>query len=490
MESIWSRAALRGMRGLLLSVSLLLCVSCARFDLGPIASRDRAVDGSERWRALGPIVERRKSADGAKMFAMHPFYWYSSNHEAKRRLDEAFWPLVTHKHIENECFWRYGIAFGRDFDRTDKQSRSRISLFPFVFWGDNGVRGKFFAVFPAGGRIRSFMGIDRIDFVLFPLWMQMKTGDVITDDVLWPIYSRSHGPGVSRFRIFPLYGQSYREGQWKKRFVLWPIWTSSEYYYDGGAGFAYVFFPLWGHASLQDQETWWVLPPFFKWASGAKRTEINCPWPLFQYSSGDVSKLYLWPFWGRREIEGQSSWFAMWPIVRGLENRTKDMNTHVASVFPFYYHRQESKAVPADDETVENTEDPAPEVTRRHLRLWPLFSYRRDGDAAKIRVPELWPLGDPAPVERNFAPLWGLYERERAGVLKEDQLLWGIFRWRRDDESTKNISVFPLFSISRPEQKDGLSWKFLFGLLGREREGLQSRWQVLYWRFGKVDEQQ
>ena len=128
--------------------------------------------------------------------------------------------------------------------------------------------------------------------------------------MLWPIGSYTKGDGVSRFRVFPLYGRSTYKDKWKKTFVLWPLWTTVEYGYPNSRGSGFMLFPVVGHVKLTDQETWMLIPPLFRWSRGKDLTKLYAPWPFVQYCEGSTDLLYLWPAWGRKRQGETRSWFA------------------------------------------------------------------------------------------------------------------------------------------------------------------------------------
>ena len=190
-----------------------------------------------------------------------------------------------------------------------------------------------------------------------------------------------------------------------------------------------------------------VFPPFFRWSRTGDLKALNCPWPFVQYSSGETDKLYLWPLWGRRSSSGFNSTFLLWPIIRSETTEKDDLVT------------RRFKCVP-----VISYESRPPE--HRYFKLWPLFSYRREEDIARTRALALWPRKETPGIERNYAPLWTLYSRTRSGALREDDLLWGLFRYRRQLETKGD-----------PQSKE---LSALFGLVRYEREGLRRQFRLLY----------
>jgi hypothetical protein len=328
-------------------------------------------------------------------------------------------------------------------------------------------------LFPLGGKLHEFLGRDRIVFALFPLYTYSVVDEVKTHDILWPLISRTTGDNMDRFRVFPLFGYSRVEEEWRKHFALWPIWTHTRYRYPESHGSAWILWPLLGRVNLSDQQAWMFLPPLLRFSRSAERTEVVCPWPFIQYSRGDIDRLYVWPLWGRR-IEGNQAYhFGLWPIGHHLRVRRPDHTLHRLMVLPVWY--DEKRTAPAA------APDAEPVVIDRYVKAWPLVSYQRDADAMLCRVPDLWPLRSTGSIERNLAPWWTLYRHCRVDDTVESELLWGLYRYRRDGADGWTVSLFPLFNTSRSVAAGGTrQWSILLGLLGHERSAYADRWRALW----------
>lgn len=463
---------------LLLVVPLLTgCVSMPHFDAGPVSVHDRDLHGYSRTRALGPLVETRRNEEGQSFVAVRPFYSRTEDGPADRVVSDIVWPVGMVKDRKGETDWRIFPSFGHDFDADDDGSRHRWSVFPFLFGGEDINGKKYFAFFPLGGTLREFMMRDRITFALFPLYAYSEQEDNKTHSVLWPICSRTKGHDVSRWRVFPFYGVSTSEDQWTKRFVMWPFWTSVKYHYPDQPGGGFVLFPLFGKVDVGDRTSRMLLPPLFKWERGAEEHRaVNCPWPFIQYRRGDIDRTYVWPLYGKEAMENERQWFALWPIVSGKRIERQD---HVMKRFravPLVYY--ESKSRPADAHAT------LPDVFSRYFKFWPLVSYRREEESSRFRMLALWPLKQTPGIERNWAPLWSLYARERVGDATESELLWGLYRCRRD-EGERRLSLFPLLQTSSSEKDLHRTWSLFYGLLGYERQESYKQFRLLYFlKFG------
>lgn len=455
------------------------------FDAGFLASRHRDVNGDTRLKALGPFFEMGQSTQGMKLLAVRPFYSSVEAPATESSAKDYVWPLGTHRRNHDEERSRYLIFFSFRHQQPPHaetaKRRYRFWLLPFYFQGRDAKGLEYRAVFPLGGTIREFGGMDEIKFVLFPLRSTSRLNDLEASNWLWPLISETTGEGVHRKRFFPFYGRSTREGRFDKKFVLWPVWTSARYEYPNGSGGGHILFPLYGHMKMEDQETWWVLPPIFRFTEGRKLDLVYCPWPFFQKAKGeDYEKFYLWPLYGRKEVGDFRRTFVFWPIVWDEENLREGEVQERFIIAPFWL--SERQGLPADRDNCR------PTPSRRLHKLWPVYSYRRIGEDSRLRVPELWPFAEAAAVERNWAPFWSLYLRTRHGGNTDTELLWGLYRSQRREDGSRFRSLFPVFETER-EGPDSRSWSVLKGLVGGERSGSQRSFRLLYFfRFGDDEE--
>jgi len=477
------RTTTRALLLLLASAALHGASAGDSYDYGIFASKLRDVDNATAFKALGPLVEHREARDDSDFFAIRPFYSDLSTPFFERSRQEYLWPLATIRHFKDQLNWRALIlAHGIDFDVNDPQSPYRFRVLPIYFQGRNSAGKDYLAVFPLGGTIYDILGRDKATFVLFPLWARSSINDVVTTDWLWPIVSKTSGPGVSRFRVFPFYGYSFRQDRFRKRFILWPFWTDAVWTTPGESGSGFILFPLFGHSKTEIEETWNFLPPFFRFTDGEKRDLIYAPWPFFQMiDDEDLQKLYFWPLWGRKEIGALQSSFLLWPL--GWQRRL-DMGERerIRTMFlPFYYHFRL--------QTQFDREESGSEVLERYLQIWPLFAYEREGERSSFSFPELWPGPTLGPIERNWAPIWRLYTRQRRDDRVDTELLWGLFRHRREGQHARETTLFPLFSCERDGEDRG--WSFLNGLAGMSRNGTNRTMRLLYiFEFGDGGDKQ
>ena len=452
------------------------------FDFGPIMSRQRDLHGDLRLRILGPLFEQTRSDDGKQLTAVRPLYSRYTNPEMEHARSDYLWPLGYSRRFRDDHTGRVLLSYWTRFDLTDPESRYRFWLFPIYFQGRDKHGQSYAAVFPIGGRIHEFLGWDEISFILFPLYGRTELNTIVTHNYLWPVVSQTDGKGIYRFRVFPFYGQNRHRDRYSKKFVLWPFWTSAEYYHPGSSGSGYILFPLWGHLDLDDQQSYTVLPPFFQVSRGDRVNKVVAPWPIFQRRTGEVRETRVWPLWGQKRMRGVQSRFFLWPIFTQERVDRGESVAHRFYAVPFYYsdvERMRDSAPPPLD-----LDDPVPrgEIGSNYQKIWPLFSYIREDQEVRFRMLDLSPLKHATPIERNYAPFWTLFQNIRYEENSDTEALWGLYRRHRRGDDKTYTSVFPLVNWTRDDRSDESvrRWSLLKGLLGYQREGTTTRYQFLY----------
>jgi hypothetical protein len=237
-----------------------------------------------------------------------------------------------------------------------------------------------------------------------------------------------------------------------------------------------VLFPFYGHVKLEHQETWMVLPPFFRRTVGRNGTAGSYPWPFVQTASGKSDKLYVWPLYGSKNDGMTRRVFWLWPFVWHRHEQVGPSQFDNFRLFPLVYEEASRQTNHLD------------QVTDRYVSVWPVVSYIRTGhDYKRVRLLDPWPFRDSAGIERDLAPWWTLCRYERTARGREGELLWGLARWETAAEGSRSGSIFPLASWGGNTQANTShrEWALLKGLLGYRRDGTGRDYRLLYaihWR--------
>ncbi|MGE4488733.1 MAG: hypothetical protein AB7E95_04205, partial [Kiritimatiellales bacterium] len=138
-----------------------------------------------------------------------------------------------------------------------------------------------------------------------------------------------------------------------------------------------------------------------------------------------------------------------WPVFWSMRTEEAGVINTRRMALPFFYREREvlrEEAGAGGD----------PETVSSYWKVWPLMSWRREGDISRFRALELWPLKDTAPVERNWAPLWTLYQRtDHNGELRKD-FLWFVWHSERAEERSEWSLLKGLVSYKKGAGKSQL----------------------------------
>lgn len=408
-----------------------------------------------------PLYERSAGTNGAAFMAVRPFYSASVDPAGERWRRDYLWPLYTRKGFQDETYGRL-LFFGYSNDFSDADDRHRNWILPVWFQGTDAEGDSYFALFPLGGTIHEFMGRDRVMFVLFPLYAQSQVNDVMTTTVLWPVYSRSQGEKVDRLRVWPFYGEAELRGEFRKKFVFWPIYTSVQYTNPRNPGGGFILVPVYGRIRTERAVNYWFAAPFIRYTRSDIQWIVHAPWPFIQLADGEMYKRIFWPVCGKKQLGTLTRQYLFWPILWNNTTRYAVHDRQRRLIVPVF-------AYEADVATKQTAQQEVGDVLTRYWKLWPLMSWERKGDVSRFRTLELWPLRNTPGIERNWAPWWTLYRRTGSGEEVGHHLLWGLYRQTRSP--------------------DRFEWSLLKGLVGYKYTGEHRRCRVLFMWFGGGEEQ-
>jgi len=453
--------------GAFLFLCLWPAVGSAAINLGPIFYAGR--HGEERRiEFLGPLFEARADLpSGTNFLAIRPFYarFEIQTASGEAAVTDFLWPIGTSRRKFDSHRWRFFPIFGYNQHLSDPDSARYIWVFPIIWWGKDQEGVPYFAIFPIGGTIRDIFARDRIDLVLFPLFVHTNGRGRETWDFLFPIFSRTKGEGVHKFRAFPLYGEATWDGQFKNVFFLWPIyhWRKSLDEEHPGRGFLIV--PLYGAVDTDVEKRRVYLWPFFRYRNVFEDgKEVDFPWPIFRYASHqDLERRHAWPLWGYTRVGPEKRYFFLWPIFSFTKREIDDDVRTRFWAFPLTWHFYE------EEEDIQEED---------YRRIWPFYSNWELEDWSRYRALDIWPWKNTRGVEFNWAPFWTFIERveevsKEAPLAKEAdfKFLWGMVRSRAVGEEEKDFSLFPLWDYSREAEGvgDRKQWSILKGLFGIKR---------------------
>lgn len=426
---------------------------------------------------LGPVFEQSRSG-GACMTALRPVWSTVRNDELELFEVDVFYPLFTYDRFGQVRRWQLAQLLRGGTTESGAGTVDRgLTLFPVLFHRrSTDTNAGYTAVFPLAGTIKDRFFRDEIRFLLWPLFVKTartlpgeRTGlSVITNESV---------PGrVTTWNLVaPVFHlrSGYRLWGWQ----LWPL-----------AGFerkhSYVFTNQWGECQLSPGHTTSFLfwPVFWRWETGLgsaapKRFDAILPlYARWQWSGGRQTT-YLWPLGlttGSDDAKGGRHFELVWPLIRF----TKAQDREITRLFPFYARSANSNSCSewylwplhnhrlTLDATGYRTSDRVlfflfrrnystnvvTGSTETRLDLWPLLTSRRsDRQESVVRLfAPLEPiLGWRPAIERNYAPLWSVYEHARSdsGQAERTSILFGLFRADRAAEQRRTSFLFGLLEV-------------------------------------------
>lgn len=420
--------------------------------------RSAAQDSYSSVALAGPFVRYEKTNKRSR-FGLRPIYYRESDGHGAVESDFLY-PLMSSR--SSEKGGEFQVLHLLSIDHSIDEGSS-FTLFPLIF-SRNPPQGEgYFAIFPIGGKILDRFGRDRIEFALFPLYSKTERKGTETTNFLWPIFSLTRGENEHGWAFWPLYGTAEKEGTYRRNFLLWPFFFLA----DEGIDTPYplhtrAFFPFFHFADSSVRIDHTYLWPFFRHIDDAHNDleEWDFPWPIFRVIDGkDRQMRRFLPFYSDdRDSKFHSRWL-MWPIYKEEESFTPSFTSQRERVLYFLYsHTQEQFAG-----------DTRP--YRSRMDLWPLFTYEiKDGVSRFSTFAFLEPFfpGNEQ-IERNWSPLWHIYQRRWDQDGNEaSTLLWNLY-WKEKRGDALIFEVFPFVYYRNEGFQQPLEVSLLKGLYRYKR---------------------
>jgi hypothetical protein len=460
-----SRFKIPHVRAAFLGVSFLALPCCIAY---PAAPQDSAADAlhagplfdefnltlapGHRTEAAGPFFYSEEQ-ETERTWAIPPLLSHSEDPSTESGSLQFLYPLVTYSRYGDQYRLQIGQLLSFAGGSTQQEStRRRITVFPLFFQQRSSVPDEnYTAVLPFYGHLRRRLFRDEIYFIMFPLYIQSRKADVVTDNYLYPFFDVRHGNGLHGWQFWPLVGTEHKDVTTKTNgfgdvqlisghdnfFVLWPLYFQQK----GGIGSDN---PEWTQGSIpafslyrspkRDSTT--VLWPFFSRIDDREKKyrEWEAPWPFVVVARGEgKTTTRVFPLFGRSHNASLESDFYVWPLYKYNRVHAEAVDRRRTRILLFLY----------SDVTQKNPETGA---EKHRVDFWPLFTYRRDLNR-NTRLQVLAPLEAFLPnstgVERNYSPLWSLWRSEnnpKTGASMES-LLWNLYRHETKPDS-QNTSLF------------------------------------------------
>lgn len=439
---------------------------------GPLVAHvPLTLEPGDAWEAAGPLWYEHRAEDW-RLRGLPPLWSRFDEPDTEHTDVYALPPLFSHHRYGEDRTWqvmqliRHVHQVGVDDVVTD-----RFLLFPFIFWQDSTDPDRDYrAIMPFAGRVKGRFFRDEWSFILFPLYLQTKKRDIVTDNYVAPVVHVRRGDRLRGWQVWPLVGHEVKEPTTRTNIVgeltalpghdkfnlLWPVYWQHDLNLgtDHGRRIRGVF-PLWWSDRAAAREHTAVLWPFFSWTDDREEDwrQWNLPFPIYARARGEGKRLdRFWPFYSFGEKEGFESGLYFWPIYRWRKLESENFTSERKTVAIVLYR------------DITQTQRAAG-TTRRVRASWPFFFQEDEPDGRRrLQVLALFePLHDGRGVRRNWSPLWSLYRREEnpAADAASESLLWNL--WREDTRGaiTRGSLLFGL--VQYQSAPDARRWR-LFGL--------------------------
>jgi hypothetical protein len=441
---------------------------------GPLYSKfSLTLDSGVRTEAAGPLFYSQQIGSD-RQWGVPPFFALTQNKDLELlELDMAY-PLVSYRSYGGEYRFQSCqlLSWTGGKSQADDTTR-RFTIFPFYFQqrDSNNPSKNYTALVPFHGTLKNRLSRDSIRFELFPLYSETRKRDVLTTNILYPIYHERSGNKLIGRQVWPVWGHeikgvTYRTNQMDEVEII------------GGHDHFFAGFPFymryWDNLGTTNAQDLLSCIPFYVRTFSTTRDSTSYGWPFGYTVTEDREKGYwerdfLWPLYVVARGEGkhvtrifpiysrarsastESDWY-LWPLYKENYLHAPPLERKRSRVLFFLY-----------SDTVECNTNSAESL--RRIDLWPLYSSRREmngnrQEQALSLLEPFFPNNEHFP--REYAPVYTLWRREENAKAQtsSQSLLWNLYRKECSPETNRT--------------------SFLFGLFQRAQEGEKTSWRLFY----------
>ena len=434
-----------------------------------------------RTEAFGPLFYA-ESGDTQKTWGFPPLCWHLRDSATELEKFDFCYPVFTWHRYGTEYRWQLFqlFSFAGGGNRPESAAR-RFTIFPLYFQQRSADPGQNYTAFlPFYGHLKNRIFTDEMFFIMFPLYSQSRKAGVVTDNYLFPFFSRSHGEGLYGWKILPFAGHQHKEPTthdigfgdvekipgYDRRFILFPLYfhqlagLGSENPADETALLPFftrlrsplrdsttVLWPLFTHITEREKKyrEWQIFGPMIPW-------KIFGPVIVFARGEGKTTSR-IFPFYSRAQNASQESIFYLWPTYRKTHVQGETLDRTRLRLFLYLYSDTRQKNLETGK-------------AARRQDFWPLFTRTVDfngNDRLQLLAPvePILPFSDS--VEREYSPVWSLWRAEKnpATGAASQSLLWNLYR-RDTIPAAKNVSLlFGLFQYHSDLTGAATRWFYL-----------------------------
>ena len=298
-------------------------------NLGPLFYMEKDEEtGEKKIDALGPLISYDKKADETG-YGFRPIFYNYKDIRKDRSAFDFIYPLSSYRTFEGDTKFQaliYIFYYKSDLQENGYREHE-YTLFPFIFarHAEDPDRS-FFAVFPIFGNMKNKYGKDRIQFFLFPLFLQTENYGVKNSNFIWPFIGYYSGNGAKGGRLWPVYGQKTVEDSLRDEFALWPIYMKRDREFYGAQINSLAILPFYYGLDMPGRKQRTYGWPFFTYIENTNRNfkRYDMPWPIVTFSRGDVNTNRIFPFFSVKKEEDFETGYALWPLYSWRSHKLED----------------------------------------------------------------------------------------------------------------------------------------------------------------------
>ncbi|MBP1753207.1 MAG: hypothetical protein H6Q57_2043 [Geobacteraceae bacterium] len=447
----------------------------AIFTLWPLVDyRKSPREGYTNLSILGPIF-KLQFHDKERDLAVRPLFYNSSNSSEGISKTTYLYPLASSQTSPDAETTQVLKLYQKNVFRKGEEGEQKDGmLFPFYIQGTSQKYGPYLSVFPFYGDLYERFWRDEYHYVLFPLYSRTVKKGTTTRNYLYPVFSTIEGDKESGFQVWPLYGQSAKEGVYRKRFVIWPIFFDEEVDLDTDNPTRKLFIlPLYASVESPNLSSRHYLWPFFGHSvnRAKKSEEWDYFWPFFVTVKGENRTLdrYI-PFYSADKRKDYTKHWYMWPLYSHEKLETESFGQERSRILYFLY---------SDNRETWNVDG----KSRRKVAFWPLFLYKKDVREVKsFSFPApVEPIVDGEGIERHWAPLWRIYIQKWTDEGSAASFLWNLY-WHEHRKGDLALEFFPV--VSYRTEKQVTDFKLFKGLIRFQKRNGEKKLSFFWLPFG------
>ncbi len=422
--------------------------------------------------SVGPFYEHRDTESG-QVTSIAPIYSSFSEHALDHHEWDLLYPLISYDQYGDERRLHVLQLFSLSGGTSNTNTTKSTTVFPFYFRQESeDPKKRYQALLPFYGTLKNRLFRDEIKVVAFPLYLQSRKKDVVTDNYLVPFFHRRHGNALQGWQVWPLAGWETKDlttktnvlgevspvGGHKKFSMAWPFYFRHQTELGtANPETAHALLPLFSSfkSPLRDSLT-------VPWPVGVTLThdrekqyrEVGLPWPFIVFARGEGKTANrIWPFFGNAANPSLKSHFYLWPLYRYRQLETDYERQEKTRWLFFLYTDYREKDLQKDRQS-------------RRRALWPLFTQHVSETGVK-RFQLVTPLEPLLPVNetviRQYSPFWALWRSQHDPVneTRSQSFLWNLYRRDVTKSRVNGSALFGLVRWQRTEQNRSLK---LFGM--------------------------